>query len=164
VKVRKGHASPGPSVALPMPLLTSDGDHDTLLAVKKDWARPTQLDSWEFAEDHCCVDGIVIEPSLLSLNLSGLVVACVCTLKSLVCLDLSYNNLTAAFPAAALYACVKLRYLDLSNNFFSGPLLVVINNLSLVMEHCNLSSNRFSGELPHNVSDLNLVELDLSTN
>jgi hypothetical protein len=86
MKVRKGHASPGPSVALPMPLLTSDGDRDKLLTVKKDWARPTQLDSWEFAEDHCCVDGIVIEPSLLSLNLSGLVAACVCTLKSLACL------------------------------------------------------------------------------
>ena len=47
--------------------------------------------------------------------------ASVCALERLTYLDLSYNNLTGAFPGAALYACAGLTFLDLSNNHFSGP-------------------------------------------
>ncbi|KAL6602848.1 hypothetical protein ACP70R_043209 [Stipagrostis hirtigluma subsp. patula] len=157
------------------------GDRDTLLAVKKDWGSPAQLASWNpaVAPDHCnwtgvkCVSaaagggggGVVTELSLPSLNLSGTVPASVCALKNLTRLDLSYNNLTGAFPAAALYACAQLRFLDLSNNGFSGPLPGDIDGLSPAMEHLNLSTNNFDGAVPAAVARLAaLKSLLLDTN
>ncbi|GJN38631.1 hypothetical protein PR202_gb27691 [Eleusine coracana subsp. coracana] len=148
------------------------GDRDTLLAAKKDWGSPAQLNSWNSSSsDHCswhgvtCAAGSVTELSLQSLNLSGSVPASVCSLKSLARLDLSYNNLTGAFPAAALYACSNLTYLDLSNNLFSGPLPADIDGLSPAMEHLNLSTNRFAGPVPPPVARLPaLKSLMLDTN
>ena len=90
-------------------------DRDTLLAIKKDWGEPRQLASWDPATaDHCrwsgvtcetaggSVGGVVVEFSLSVRNLNGSVPASMCALKNLRRLDLSYNNITGAFPAAAL--------------------------------------------------------------
>ncbi|WVZ79799.1 hypothetical protein U9M48_027335 [Paspalum notatum var. saurae] len=133
------------------------GDRDTLLAVKKDWGNPPQLSSWDpaAAPDHCnwtgvtCAGGAVTELALPRLNLTGSVPASVCALQSLARLDLSYNNLTGAFPATALSACAALAFLDLSNNGFSGPLPRDIDRrLSPSLQHLNLSTNGFAGEVP----------------
>jgi Leucine-rich repeat (LRR) protein len=62
----------------------------------------------------------------------------VCTLKNLTRLDLTCNTLTGAFPAAALYACAQLRFLDLSNNLLSRPLPADIDRLSPALECLNL--------------------------
>jgi kinase len=147
------------------------GDRDTLLAIKKHWGNPL---SWDPAVDHCrwpgvtCAvggAGVVTELTLASHNLSGSVPASVCALKNLTKLDLSYNNITGPFPAAALYACARLSYLDLSNNIFSGPLPADIDSLLPAMEQLNLSSNRFGGELPPAVARLPaLKSLVLDTN
>ncbi|KAF8652113.1 hypothetical protein HU200_063063 [Digitaria exilis] len=142
------------------------GDRDTLLAVKKEWGNPPQLNSWDpaAAPDHCSWTGVtcaagsggpVTGLALSDQNLTGSVPASVCALRSLARLDLSYNNLTGAFPSAALYACAELRYLDLSYNQFSGPLPRDIDRISPeTMEHLNLSSNGFSSELPPTVARL----------
>ncbi|CAL5049622.1 unnamed protein product [Urochloa decumbens] len=157
------------------------GDRDALLAVKKDWGSPPALQSWDpaAAPDHCnwagvtCAAaaaggggcGVVTGLALSRLNLTGLVPASVCALKSLARLDLSYNNLTGPFPAAALYPCAELRFLDLSNNQLSGPLLRDIDGLSPAMEHLNLSTNGFAGEVPPAVARLpSLKSLILDTN
>ncbi|KAJ1259552.1 hypothetical protein BS78_10G165200 [Paspalum vaginatum] len=133
------------------------GDRDTLLAVKKDWGSPPQLSSWDpaAAPDHCnwtgvtCAAGAVTELALPRLNLSGSVPASVCALQGLARLDLSYNNLSGAFPAAALSACAALGFLDLSNNGFSGALPRDIDRrLSPALQHLNLSTNAFTGEVP----------------
>ncbi|CAL5042347.1 unnamed protein product [Urochloa decumbens] len=151
------------------------GDRDTLLAIKKDWGNPPQLKSWDpaAAPDHCTWTGVtcagaaaVTGLTLSNLFLAGSVPASVCALKSLARLDLSYNNLTGAFPAAALHACANLTFLDLSNNQLSGPLPRDMNlNLSPAMEHLNLSTNGFSGEVPPAVARLTrLKSLLLDTN
>ena len=134
-------------------------DRDKLLAVKKDWGNPPQLKSWDpaAAPNHCnwtgvrCATGgggVVTELILPGLKLTGSVPASVCALESLTRLDLSYNNLTGAFPGAALYSCVGLTFLDLSNNQFSGPLPRDIDRLSPALEHLNLSTNSFAGVVP----------------
>ncbi|XP_062229021.1 LRR receptor-like serine/threonine-protein kinase HSL2 [Phragmites australis] len=152
------------------------GDRDTLLAIKKDWSSPPQLQSWDpaAAANHCtwkgvtCAvggGGVVTELSLTGLNLTRPVPASVCALKNLTRLNLSYNNLTGAFPAAALYACAQLRFLDLSNNLFSGVLPADIDGLSPAMEHLNLSTNHFAGQVPPTVARLPaLKSLLLDTN
>jgi serine/threonine protein kinase/Leucine-rich repeat (LRR) protein len=152
------------------------GDRDNLLAVKKDWGDPPQLKSWDpaAAPDHCNWTGVtcatggggaVTGITLSRLHLTGSVPESVCALKSLARLDLSYNNLTGAFPGAALYACAALRFLDLSNNQLSGPLPRGIDGLSPAMEHLNLSTNAFAGEVPLAVARLAaLKSLLLDTN
>ncbi|CAN6169692.1 unnamed protein product [Urochloa humidicola] len=158
----------------------TDGDRDTLLAIKKDWGSPPRLNSWDptAAPDHCSWPGVtcaaaaaagggaVTGLTLSRLNLTGTVPASVCSLKSLAHLDLSYNNLTGAFPAAALSACADLTFLDLSNNQLSSPLPRDIDaGLSPVLEHLNLSTNGFSGEVPPAVARLTaLKSLLLDTN
>ncbi|PUZ60301.1 hypothetical protein GQ55_4G112700 [Panicum hallii var. hallii] len=152
------------------------GDREALLAVKREWGGPSQLASWDPAAnpDHCnwtgvtCATGgggVVTGIILPRFNLTGSVPAPVCSLKSLARLDLSYNNLTGAFPAAALHACAGLSFLDLSNNQFSGALPRDIDGLSPAMEHLNLSVNGFDGEVPPAVARLTaLKSLLLDTN
>ncbi|TVU07858.1 hypothetical protein EJB05_41230, partial [Eragrostis curvula] len=130
-----------------------------------------QLASWDPAADHCgwkgvtCADqgtgGVVVELSLPNLNLAGIGPG-VCNLTRL---DLSYNNLTGDFPAAAIFPCAQLRYLDLSNNNFFGPIPDDIDGISPAMEHLNLSTNSFAGEVPVAVAWLpKLKSLLLDTN
>ncbi|KAF8659009.1 hypothetical protein HU200_058853 [Digitaria exilis] len=115
----------------------ASGDRETLLAIKTDWGSPPGLSSWGGVTCAAAAGvGIVTELYLQSLNLTG---------SDLKLLNLSDNNLSGAFPAAALYACRHLSYLDLSYNGFTGPFPADINGLSPVMEHLNLSTNRFDG-------------------
>nr|CAB3468253.1 unnamed protein product [Digitaria exilis] len=142
----------------------SAGDRDTLLAVKKEWGSPPQLNSWDPAPDHCSWAGVtcaagsggpVTRLDLPGQNLIGSVPVSVCALRSLTRLDLSNNSLTGAFPSAALYACAELRFLDLSINQLFGLLPRDIDRLSPeTMEHLNLSANGFSGEVPVAVARL----------
>ncbi|EMS68150.1 Receptor-like protein kinase HSL1 [Triticum urartu] len=155
----------------------ASGDQATLLAIKKGWGDPAQLASWDPAAhaDHCSWTGVACEGagagrvvtglSLQKLNISGEVPGSVCDLANLARLDLSYNNLTGAFPGAALYRCARLRSLDLSYNGFDGALPDDIGLLSSAMEHLNLSANHFSGAVPAAVAGLPLLKsLILDTN
>ncbi|KAM3192148.1 hypothetical protein ACQJBY_069404 [Aegilops geniculata] len=153
----------------------ASGDQAALLAIKKGWGDPAQLASWDPAAhaDHCNWTGVACEGagagrvvtglSLPKLNISGEVPTSVCALVNLARLDLSYNNLTGAFPA--LYRCARLRFLDLSYNGFDGALPDDIVQLSPAMEHLNLSANHFSGAVPAAVAGLTaLKSLILDTN
>ncbi|CAN6216581.1 unnamed protein product, partial [Urochloa humidicola] len=150
---------------------------ETLLAVKKEWGAPLQLASWNPAAgaDHCTWLGVtcgggsgtaVTELSFHGLNLTGSVPTSICLLKNITRLDLAYNDLTGAFPAAALSTCAELTFLDLSNNGFSGPLPRDFGGLSPVVEHLNFSNNSFAGEVPSTVARLlpALKSLLLDTN
>uniref|UniRef100_A0A0E0E2U5 non-specific serine/threonine protein kinase n=1 Tax=Oryza meridionalis TaxID=40149 RepID=A0A0E0E2U5_9ORYZ len=157
------------------------GDRHTLVAIRKGWGNPRHLASWDpaaAAADHCSWEGVtcssnattggggvVTELSLHDMNLTGTVPAAVCDLASLTRLDLSNNQLTGAFPAAALCRCSRLRFLDLANNALHGAHTRDIGRLSPAMEHLNLSSNRFSGAVPLAVAALPaLRSLLLDTN
>ncbi|RLM78737.1 receptor-like protein kinase 5 [Panicum miliaceum] len=169
--------------------LTSDSDAAqpnaaelrTLLTIERDWGNPTALSSWnnsrsnttasasfthcEWAGVTCNDNGQVIALAFQNFNLSHPIPASICSLRNLAYLDLSYNNLTGDFPAAALHGCSSLQYLDLSNNFFSGVLPTDINQLALGMEHLNLSSNGFSGSVPLAIAQFpKLKSLVLDTN
>ncbi|XP_012700759.1 probably inactive leucine-rich repeat receptor-like protein kinase At5g06940 [Setaria italica] len=92
--------------------------------------------------------------------------ASVCELKNLRSLDLSGNDLTGTFPAAALKACAQLHFLDVSYNAFSGALLSGdIAGLSPLMELLNLSYNGFNGTVPATVGRLpNLATVRIQNN
>ncbi|KAL5225414.1 hypothetical protein ABZP36_012053 [Zizania latifolia] len=161
------------------------GDRETLVSIRKGWENPRKLASWDpaAAADHCswhgvtCSNassggssgggggGVVTGLSLTGMNLTGTVPAAVCGLRNLTWFDLSYNNLSGDFPAAALYGCSQLRFLDLSNNAFDGALPKDIGRLSLAMERLNLSSNYFGGAVPAAVAAFpSLKSLVLDTN
>ncbi|PUZ75073.1 hypothetical protein GQ55_1G119300 [Panicum hallii var. hallii] len=159
----------------------NDAELRTLLTIERDWGNPTALSGWnnnnsnttasasfthcEWAGVTCNDNGQVIALAFQNFNLSHPIPASICSLKNLAYLDLSYNNLTGDFPAAALHGCSSLQYLDLSNNFFSGVLPTDINKLSLSMEHLNLSCNGFSGSVPLAIAQFpKLKSLVLDTN
>ena len=161
----------------------SDPELRALLTMKKDWGNPAALRSWKMSNrssettaasassTHCrwagiaCTNGQVTALSFQNFNISRPIPASICSLRNLTYIDLSHNNLTGEFPAAALYGCSALRFLDLSNNIFSGVLPTDINELSPWMEHLNLSSNGFSGSVPLAIAGFpKLKSLVLDTN
>ncbi|KAJ1267103.1 hypothetical protein BS78_07G030600 [Paspalum vaginatum] len=164
----------------PQPATGGGGDRDTLLAITNAWGRPPGLSSWDPASstDHCTWKGVtcasaaddastraVTELSLPALDLRGTVPTPVCSLKHLARLDLSHNRLAGSFPGAALSACARLRFLDLSHNLFSAPLLPPADDdvqgsrsLSPALAHLNLSANRLDGEFPAAVARLTALQ------
>jgi hypothetical protein len=87
--------------------------HVTLLTIKTKLGNHGQLASWN-STNYCswsrvtCMGGGVTRLSFKNLSLTGTVPASVCSLKRLMHLDLSLNNLTGTFPSAALYGCTEL--------------------------------------------------------
>ncbi|KAG2649650.1 receptor-like protein kinase HSL1 [Panicum virgatum] len=148
-------------------------DQETLLTINKDWGSPSALSSWNpqnassycsWAGVSCNKNGQVTKLSFPNLNIINPIPASICTLKNLLYLDLSYNNLTDQFPTA-LYGCSALSFLDLSNNHFSGALPADIDKLSSEMEHLNLSCNGFTGSVPSAIAAFpKLKSLVLDTN
>nr|CAB3449492.1 unnamed protein product [Digitaria exilis] len=149
-----------------------DAELRTLLTIMRDWGNPTALSSWNSQNtSYCkwqgvsCNNGRVAKLSFQLFYITNPIPASICSLKNLTYLDISYNNLTGEFPAAALNACSALHYLDLSNNMFSGVLPADINKLPPGMEHLNLSSNGFSGSVPLTIAGFpKLKSLLLDTN
>ncbi|PON48767.1 Phosphorylase kinase, gamma catalytic subunit [Parasponia andersonii] len=80
--------------------------------------------------------------------------------------ELQDNNLSGSLSENANTSSnpVKLRQLNLSNNFLSGPLPSSVSNFSSV-QFLLLSRNRFSGPIPPSIGALRqVVTLDLSQN
>ncbi|XP_042947040.1 receptor-like protein 7 isoform X2 [Carya illinoinensis] len=82
-------------------------------------------------------------------------------LKNLVNLDLRDNSLNGSIPVS-LFSHLSLRYLQLSNNQFSGELTNISSN---VLEYLDLSSNNLEGAIPVSVFNFRgLKILSLSSN
>ncbi|GFZ08530.1 kinase family with leucine-rich repeat domain-containing protein [Actinidia rufa] len=75
------------------------------------------------------------------------------TSKSLTFLDLSYNEISGGFPTV-LYNCSNLQHLDLSQNYFVGPIPSDINRLSSSLQFIDIGANNFSGDIPPVIGDL----------
>jgi Leucine-rich repeat (LRR) protein len=109
--------------------------------------------SWEssnpmcrFAGITCNSEGWVTEIDLSSQNLNGtLPLDSICQLQSLERLSFG-NNLLHGPITHDLNKCVKLHYLDLGNNFFTGP-VPDISTLS-ELQYLHLNNSEFSGTFP----------------
>uniref|UniRef100_M8CCW4 Leucine-rich repeat-containing N-terminal plant-type domain-containing protein n=1 Tax=Aegilops tauschii TaxID=37682 RepID=M8CCW4_AEGTA len=89
-----------------------------------------QLASWN-TTDHCSWTGVtyvagrgglITGISFKGLNLAGSIPLSMCNLKYLTQLHISHNKLIGRLPGIPLYACSRLRFLDLSYNAFYGVL------------------------------------------
>ncbi|GER31154.1 leucine-rich receptor-like protein kinase family protein [Striga asiatica] len=111
------------------------------------------LDSWvpdaiacEFPGITCSPGGFVTGIDLSRQNLRGGVpLNSICQLKSLEKLSLGWNQLSGRV-AEDLNNCSSLKYLDLGNNFFSGPFPDISAVNGLVYLYANASG--FSGVFP----------------
>uniref|UniRef100_A0A0E0AAW0 Leucine-rich repeat-containing N-terminal plant-type domain-containing protein n=1 Tax=Oryza glumipatula TaxID=40148 RepID=A0A0E0AAW0_9ORYZ len=107
---------------------------------------------------------VVTGLSLAGMNLTRTIPAAVGDLKNLTWLDLSYNNLSGAFPAWSRALCSG-SLTSPTTPSTTAPLPRDIGSLSPAMEHLNLSSNSFSGGVPSAVAALPaLRSLILHTN
>ncbi|XVF36512.1 hypothetical protein REPUB_Repub19eG0064400 [Reevesia pubescens] len=126
------------------------------------------LDSWGVANSVCSFNGItcneeglVKEIELSSQKLTGVLpLDSICQLQSLDKLSLGYNLLYGAITED-LSNCVKLQYLDLGNNLFTG-LFPDISALS-ELQYLYLNGSGFSGPFPWkslgNVTNLAVLSL-----
>ncbi|KAL6527313.1 Receptor-like protein kinase 7 [Orobanche gracilis] len=129
------------------------------------------FDSWKpdnppckFSGIACDSNGLVNEIELSNKNLFGAVpVNHFCQLKSLEKLSLGFNKLYGRVTQD-LNNCSSLKYLDLGNNFFTGPFPDISNIDGLVYLYANNSG--FSGIFPWNsLKDMkNLQVLSLGDN
>ncbi|XAR48462.1 Non-specific serine/threonine protein kinase [Bertholletia excelsa] len=131
----------------------------------------TVLDSWTTINSPCNYAGITCNPrgsvtaiDLSDQRLSGSVpFDSICQLDSLEKLSLSHNFLFGPI-SNDLSKCVKLQYLDLSNNFFSGELPDISPLRGLKYFHMN--NTGISGKFPwSSIKNMTgLIELSLGDN
>ncbi|KAL7187682.1 hypothetical protein ACSBR1_037693 [Camellia fascicularis] len=151
-------------------------DQITLLNLKQLWRSPPWTASWNSSSSPCtwpaieCTAGTVTGLLLHDKNITDTIPPLICDLKNLTVLYLSYNYLQGDFPTVLyncsglqylynhsglqyLYNCSGLQYLDLSQNFFVGPIPSNIDRLSS-LQFINVGGNNFSGEIPPAISRL----------
>ncbi|CAI9116056.1 OLC1v1017106C1 [Oldenlandia corymbosa var. corymbosa] len=155
--------------------LASSDELQALLTLKsslKDPSNTLVFDSWNANNSTCNFSGItcdlttnlVTEIELSNHNLSGSVpFDAICGLQSLEKLSLGFNFLSGQV-IEDLNKCVSLKYLDLGNNLFSGPVPDISSLSQLMYLYMNMSG--FSGTFPWKSLDnmSNLVELSLGDN
>lgn len=149
-----------PATATATPNATSskagDDELQILLKLKSvlQQSNPDAFASWqptnakcEFAGIACGPDGFVTEIELSGRGLSGefLPVDDICNLRSLERLSLGSNRLRGRI-SEGLNRCVGLRYLDLGNNNFTGPIPHISSLSGLTQLYLNHSG--FSGPFP----------------
>ncbi|CDY53829.1 BnaA09g57210D [Brassica napus] len=135
--------------------IVSSDDLQVLLKIKSSLldSNPDALDSWKPTSNPCTFAGVtcnsnrsVTEIDLSRRNLSGnFPFPFLCDLTSLEKLSLGFNSLSGPVPSD-MNNCTKLKYLDLGNNFFSGP----FPDLSSLthLQYLYLNSSAFSGTFP----------------
>ncbi|KAJ8541253.1 hypothetical protein K7X08_002069 [Anisodus acutangulus] len=146
----------------------------TLLSIKSTLSNPTTTNvfkNWEpntplcnFTGITCNSDGSVKEIELSSQRISGVVpFEKICSLNSLEKLSLGYNSLSGSVTND-LNKCVRLNYLDVGNNEFTGifPDISSLNELT----HFYANNSGFTGKFPWNsVANMSkLIVLSLGDN
>ncbi|XP_030455263.2 receptor-like protein kinase 7 [Syzygium oleosum] len=144
--------------------VTADELHALLnLTTTLQTPNPDLFSSWtpnnppcQFAGITCNVNGSVMEIDLSNQQLAGVLpLGSICELRNLEKLALGFNSLHGT-PMGDLNDCVKLQYLDLGNNFFSGS----VPDISSLRElrYLYLNKSGFSGAFPwsslKNMADL----------
>ncbi|PSS17322.1 Receptor-like protein kinase [Actinidia chinensis var. chinensis] len=131
-------------------------DLQILLTVKSALQNPNTyiFNSWEPNNSPCnfagvtCSQGSITSIDLANQQLSGSIpFDSICQLQSLETLSLGQNHLHGPITED-LKNCVRLQYLDLGNNFFSGsvPDLSPLTNL----KYLHMNNSGFSGNFPWN--------------
>ncbi|XVE95115.1 hypothetical protein REPUB_Repub02eG0068800 [Reevesia pubescens] len=126
------------------------------------------LDSWEAANSVCSFNGItcnaegfVKEIELSSQKLTGVLpLDSICQLQSLDKLSLGYNLLYGVI-SEDLSNCVKLQYLDLGNNLFTGsfPAISALSELQYLYLNGSEFSGPFSWKSLENMTNLAVLSL-----
>lgn len=150
--------------------LAASDELQTLLSVKKAFqdSNTRVFDSWEFNSDVCKFPGITCNPSgfvkeieLSNQNLTGSIpLTFICSLVYLEKLSLGFNALHGGV-AADLNKCSSLRYLDVGNNYFSGPFpdISSMNGLVYLYANCSGFSGTFPWESLRNMTDLQVLSV-----
>ncbi|XP_044471797.1 receptor-like protein kinase 5 [Mangifera indica] len=132
-------------------------EQTVLLNLKQQLGNPPSLTSWNTTSSPChwpginCTDNSVTGVSLKNKTITEKIPPTICNLKNLTSLDVSYNNIPGAFPD--ILNCTRLQILDLSQNFFVGPIPSNIDRLSS-LRYINVGANNFSGDIPSSIGRL----------
>ncbi|CAN4092262.1 unnamed protein product [Withania somnifera] len=146
-------------------------DLQTLLSLKSSLSNPTTniFQNWQpntplcsFTGITCNSNGEVKEVELSNQKLSGVFpFDKICDLNSLEKLSLGYNSLSGQVTND-LNKCVRLKYLDVGNNEFTG----IFPDVSSLTELTHLYANKsgFTGMFPWNSLSNNLIVLSVGDN
>ncbi|XP_059454536.1 receptor-like protein kinase 7 [Corylus avellana] len=118
---------------------------DSTANVFSSW-EPTSNSICHFTGITCNSDNLVTEIELSNQNLTGTVpLDSICQLQSLEKLSFGFNLLNGPITQD-LNKCVNLHYLDLANNFFTGPVPDISSLTKL--QYLHLNNSGFSGIFP----------------
>uniref|UniRef100_A0ACD5ZA35 Uncharacterized protein n=1 Tax=Avena sativa TaxID=4498 RepID=A0ACD5ZA35_AVESA len=141
-------------------------DSYPLLAAKAALSDPTSaLAAWDSSTPHCrwphvlCSTSSAAVASLLlsNLSLAGEFPSQLCSLPSLVRLDLSYNSLIGPLPPC-LAALPSLTHLDLAGNAFSGEVPRSYGQGFTSLLTLNLAGNDLSADFPAFLANVSTLE------
>ncbi|XVF89147.1 hypothetical protein PTKIN_Ptkin19aG0106900 [Pterospermum kingtungense] len=151
-------------ISTPLKLIYSqdiDTERAVLLKLKQQLGNPLAIGSWNSSSSPCdwpeinCTANSVAEVHLRDKNIMVSIPSTICDLKNLTVLDVYDNYIPGGFPP--LYNCSKLQYLDLSQNYFVGPIPDDIDRLSTLV-HLDISGNNFSGNIPPSIGRLSELQ------
>ncbi|KAK8706800.1 hypothetical protein V6N13_057876 [Hibiscus sabdariffa] len=135
-------------------------ERTVLLELKQQLGNPPSLAHWNSSSSPCdwpeinCTANSITEVHLREKNIVVSIPPTICDLKNLTYLDLYNNFIPGGFPI--LYNCSKLQILDLSQNYFVGPIPNDIDRLSTLV-YLDISGNNFSGDIPPSIGRLPLL-------
>lgn len=97
-------------------------------------------------------------------NLTGAIPSTICTLSSLVILDLSNNNFSGVIPLCLGNMSMELSVLDMHKNRFHGNIPLIFS-VGSKLRSLNLRDNRLEGAVPRSLSNCQELEvLDMGNN
>ncbi|GMI92570.1 hypothetical protein like AT5G25930 [Hibiscus trionum] len=151
-------------ISIPLKVTSQDinADRNVLLNLKQQLGNPPSIQSWtsssspcDWPEIKCTANNSVTEVNLRDKNITVPFPPTICDLKNLTLLDLAFNYIPGEFPP--LYNCSKLQTLDLSQNYFVGPIPDEIDRFSSLV-YLDVGANNFSGNIPPSIGRLSNLQ------